>query len=372
MKRYHGVEVLVTGGNGFIGSRLVERLTFEGNANVTALVHDWRRATWVSRTTARLARCDIESIADVEGAVKGKEVVFHCVGIGGTPATCRKTNVVGTRHVIQACKKFGVKRLVYLSTVGVHGPHIEEGMNESAPFRSFGNPYADSKIMAEKLFWNQSDANQIDWVIIRPTYVWGPNSAWFTIKQIKDLTDGKFYLVKNGIGACNAVYVDNLVDIMLIAGLHPRAAHQAFLLTDGERLTWRQFWAYMAAMTSTPEGSLKSIDFSSILTERALFAAKSSLSHAVSWLSGGNSLPASAKVRNSIARKALRFPLAAAHKTLNRAWPQPYSPWDLVKYCSPGFIDISKAKEVLDYVPRVGVDEGMESCALWLREQNYL
>src|SRR5262249_24756149 len=241
--------VAVTGGTGSIGSRLAERLAFEERARVRVLVHDWRKATWVSRADVELMLGDVTQPETLDPFVSGAAVVFHCVGIGGTPKRCRAVNVEGTRHVLEACARSSVKRIVYLSTIGVHGPHLFEGLDESAPFRCLGDPYADSKVEAEEVFWDFLARCPMEGTVIRPTYVWGPNSPNFTLDPLRAILSRRFHLVDGGRGRCNAVHVDNVVDIALRAGTHPAAAREAFLVRDPDRLTWGKFFGHYAAMT---------------------------------------------------------------------------------------------------------------------------
>ena len=165
METYKGKKVLVTGGTGFIGSRLAERLYIDEQADVKVMVHNWPKAAWVSRLGVELVKADITNAQDVDEAVKGCEIVFHCVGVGGSLEQCMNINVEGTKNVLAACKKHKVKRIVYLSSVVVHGPDIFDGMNEDAPFVKTGDPYADSKIEAEQYFTSfiTSSLNLLSW-----------------------------------------------------------------------------------------------------------------------------------------------------------------------------------------------------------------
>ena len=373
MKKYENTKVLITGGTGFIGSRLTEKLTLEEKADVTVLVHDWRRATWVSRTNAKLVQGDITDPSDVDKAVKGNEVVFHCVGIGGTQSTCRRINVEGTKNVLNACKKYNVKRIVYLSTIGVHGPSIEEGLDEESVFRSLGYPYADSKIEAEKLFWQKTNENGIKGTVIRPTYVWGPNSMWFTIQPIQNLITDKFYLVDEGKGACNAVYVDNVIQLILITGWHPNAIGQAFLVTDGERLRWRDFFGYYAEIANVDISCIPSIKSSALLKEKFLFNLKTRITQGINRLTTIIDMSDNRRSYFVIfTLKALRRCLRIIYKSLDGFFPQPYNPWDIMKFSSPGFINITKAEKLLSFTPGISVQQGMKECAVWLKDQNYV
>ncbi len=249
-----GRKVLVTGATGFIGGRLVEKLVLDTGAQVRAFVTGYARAVRIARFDVELATGDLTSPEDVRAAVRGCDVVFHCAyGSRGDAASQRRVNVEGTRHVLEASRDEGVDRVVHVSTVAVYGNPGDGDLDETAPREYSGDVYADSKRDAEEVV--EAYAREgVPAVIIQPTVVYGPFGPAWTQRVIERLRSRRVILVDEGQGLCNAVYVDDVVDAMLLAATRPGVEGEAFLISGAEPTTWRDFYrAYeeMLGETST-------------------------------------------------------------------------------------------------------------------------
>ena len=283
-----------------------------------------------------------------------------------------KINADGTENVVKACKKHNVKRVVYLSSVVVHGDKITDGMTAEAPFVSYGDTYADAKIEAEKRFWKLTKESGVEGSVIRPTYVWGPMSEWFTVEIIKQMKENRFYWVDNGSGSCNAVYVENVVDLALVCGQAPKAVGESFLITDDEKVNWRNFYGHYAQMLQKDINSFPSIPLKDGYYRKSLKFAKIKLTGIIAklWekvLANENTKPVYSKWFLRAPRKVLKMILK---QVLKRLPEKPES--EMAIYNFQGFIDISKTKELLDYKPRFSISRGMEKTKEWLEDQNYL
>ena len=148
---FSGKRVLVTGGTGFIGGRLVERLVLECNADVRVLVRNFASASRIARFPVEMVHGNVTESGDVEAAVKGCDIVFHCAWeVQDSESMERRVNVEGTRNVLEAAFQAGVTRVVHLSTVLVYGAMPDGDFDETTSCNP-GNAYAKSNLETEKL-----------------------------------------------------------------------------------------------------------------------------------------------------------------------------------------------------------------------------
>ena len=238
-----GKRILVTGGSGFVGSRLVERIVLEEQAKARVLVHHPGRAARVARLPIEIVRGDVLNEAEVERAVEDCDIVFHCAyGTSPDEAQQRRVNVEGTRHVLEACRRARVKRVVHFSTLMVYGLTADGDLDESAPRRYFGNAYSDSKLDAETLAFDFMRRHQLPVVILQPTAVYGPFAVQWTVQVLEKMKAGRLIMVDGGEGLRNAVYIDDLVSAAVLAAVKEQAIGEAFLISGNAPVTWREFY----------------------------------------------------------------------------------------------------------------------------------
>jgi nucleoside-diphosphate-sugar epimerase len=238
-----GKRILITGGTGFIGSRLVERLVIEEAAKARVLVHHPANAARVARLPIEIARGDVLNAADVQRAVEGCEIIFHCAyGSAADEALQRRVTIDGTRNILDAGLRNQVKRIVYFSTLLVYGVTADGDLDETAPRRYFGNAYSDSKLDSEALAFDYIRRHRLPLVILQPTAVYGPFARQWTVQVLEKLKTGRLILVNGGEGLRNAVYVDDLVSAAILAAVKEKALGEAFLISGDAPVTWREFY----------------------------------------------------------------------------------------------------------------------------------
>jgi nucleoside-diphosphate-sugar epimerase len=246
-----GTDVLITGGTGFIGGRLVEKLFVENGARIRVLVRDFSRASRLARFPIRMIRGDITDRKAVEKAVDGCELVFHCAyDFAGDARHRRAVAVRGTENVAEAALQANVARVVHVSTVSVYGTP-DGDLDEESRRVETGDLYADTKLEAENLMLRYHRQRGLPVTIVQPTIVYGPFSQAWTLNIVDQLRKGPVALPTDGGGYCNAVYIDDVVHGMTLAALNDDAVGESFLLSSDEPVTWPDFFGHYERILGT-------------------------------------------------------------------------------------------------------------------------
>jgi len=184
---WDGVPVLITGGEGFIGSHLTERLVELGaQVRVLALYNPFGRYGWLDpsvHTEVELLPGDVRDAERVAQAVEGREVVFHLAALGGIPysyVAARSyvdVNITGTINVAEACRRAPtVRRMVHTSTSETYGTARFVPISEDHPMQP-QSPYSASKIGADNMALSYHHAFELPVSVIRPFNVYGPRQS---------------------------------------------------------------------------------------------------------------------------------------------------------------------------------------------------
>jgi nucleoside-diphosphate-sugar epimerase len=238
-----GERCLVTGASGFIGGRLVQRLVEDGYA-VRCLVRASSDTSALSRLPVEISVGRLENAESLAPAIEGCGYVFHCGALVSDWATRREivaTNVVGTRSLLSACADASVKRFVHFSTTDVYGHPNAGAVEESHEATRFCNWYAQSKLEAEREVRQAGRARGLESVILRPATVYGPGSASLVGEIARAMRTRSMLLIDGGRSIAGLCYVDNLLDAALLALHHEAARGEAFNVSDGLQVTWREF-----------------------------------------------------------------------------------------------------------------------------------
>jgi nucleoside-diphosphate-sugar epimerase len=215
------MRILVTGATGFIGGYLSHQLVSQGH-NVRALVR--RFSPSLSENGIELTQGDITDPELVLKAVTGTTDIFHLAAQRdewGTPDSAfLQVNVEGTRHLLEAASKVGVKRFVYCSSVGVarHPGNIEA--DEALPYVEASSQvaYHRTKTLAEQEVLEAAHSGKVQALVVRPVITYGPGDQTGMVTQLLDrLARGRFLPVGNGRNHVDLAFVDVIVTGMVLA-----------------------------------------------------------------------------------------------------------------------------------------------------------
>lgn len=384
-----GKRVLVTGGTGFIGRRLVEALTTACEANVRVMARNLARATDVARFPIELVRGDVSVADDVERTIQGCDLVFHCAAVAGTDAkTARAVNVGGTENVLAAALRAGVERVVHISSLTVYGFPADGDLDETAPRQYSGMNYADTKLDAEKLAFEYHNKHGLPVSIIQPACVYGPFGGAWTTGVLDQLQNDRIILVDGGDGLANPVYVDDVIRAILLAAVKEQAIGQAFLISDGQRVTWREFYGQYARLV--PGAEIVNATAADLIQAHNIRVRqnrkKGILREAWDILHSDPQIRKrifrtregafAAQVAKPFVPQSMRSAYKAKAKTPRHApqqeQPEPQSPPtmspSIVKFYQPkAWVRIDKAQRLLGYQPTLDLESGLQLVEQWAR-----
>ena len=253
-------KILITGVTGFIGRHVAQRLLREKRGTVRGLARDPAKARDVSGLASaglELSVGDLRDFASLQRAVQGCSVVINGAAQVASVAerrTFEESNVMGTENLLRASAAAGVRRFVHLSSVAVFGLAISGEVDDQSPRSHSGDPYCDTKLDSEEIVLRYHREGRIPVTVLRPSIVYGPGSIHWTVIPLKRIKKGKMFVLDGGRGNLNYVYVDNLVDAILLAAEDDRALGEAFIVNDGVT-TWRRYcdaYAHMAGSKPVP------------------------------------------------------------------------------------------------------------------------
>ena len=255
------MNILVTGGGGFLGQALCRALLAQGHA-VTSFSrsrHPALDALGVRQLQGDLADRD----AVLAGFAEGFDAVLHNAAKAGTWGSQRSyfdANVTGTRNVIAACRAYGIGRLVHTSTPSVvhRATHPVEGASaDEVPYgEGVKAHYAATKIIAEREVLAANDA-ALATVALRPRLIWGPGDTQILPKLVARARSGRLRLVGNGDNLVDTTYIDNAAQAHLqaLACLQPGAAcaGRAYFISNGEPWPLREVLNGLLRAADAPE-----------------------------------------------------------------------------------------------------------------------
>lgn len=235
-------DAFVTGGSGFVGRRLVERLVDRGD-DVWALARSDASAQVVREAGATPVRGDLSSVDAMRQGMADARWVVHAaakVDDWGPHAAFERVNVDGTRNVCRAARDAGVDRLVYVSSSSVlnDGEPVVRA-DETTPIGDPATMYGRTKARAERLV-RDADGEDLTTVAVRPRFVWGPGDTSLLPEFTERMAAGRFVWFDGGRFRTSTCHVDNAVECLLLAA-EDGDDGAVYHATDGEPVEFRSF-----------------------------------------------------------------------------------------------------------------------------------
>ena len=327
------MNVLVTGGGGFLGGALARRLLAMGH----------RVSVLGRRLYPELPEQIISHLADlrdpnaVSEACREQHTVFHSgalTGIWGSARDFYQTNVKGTRNIINACLIQGVQKLVFTSSPSVvFDQNDMEYVDEGVPYPSrYLSDYPKTKAQAEREVLAANQPGKLLTVALRPHLIWGPGDPHLVPRIIERAKSGKLMQVGEGTNRVDIIYIDNAVEGHIRAwnALEPGspAAGQCYFLSDDQPVN---LWNWINRL-------LETLNIPSV---------SKSISYGKARRLGGI--------------------LEWAYRTLGLVGEPRMTRFLAAQLATSHYFDISRAKRDLNYHPVVSPEEGMKRLLKWLQ-----
>jgi nucleoside-diphosphate-sugar epimerase len=318
------VRVFITGASGFIGRALYERYLADG--------HEVLGCDLVADPERSIVAGNVAEPGPWQERAAGCELMIHTAATVSfrreRPEAIWRSNVLGTANAVAAAERGSVGRFVQFSSVTVFGFEFPDGVDERYPVHNTYLPYPDSKIAGEQVVMQAQLEGRVEATIVRPGDVYGPRSRAWAVIPAHLIRARRFTLPGAGRGIHSPVYVDDLVDGVVLAGASAAAAGQVFTLSQGVGVPYRDFFA--------PYAELVGRRLITLPTRVAIAGA--AVAERVARLAPGDN-----EVNTASARYLLRT----------------------------GTYSITKARSVLGWEPRVGIESGLARTIAWLREQGH-
>ena len=353
--------IAILGAGGFVGSRMVEVFHLMQIAEIVPVVRRVASMARLSRFQLDIAIADGRDSDALVKAIHGCNVVVDCTV--GKPMDIE----AGAKAIIPAAKAARIRRVVYLSSASVHGQNPMPGSDEDTPLSDRQEmAYNNAKVHAERRLFADAKRYGVELFVLRPSIVFGPRDRWITT-LVEDLEKGTAWLVENGQGICNTIYVDNLIEAVRCCLTAPSgAAGRPYFVGDAEEVSWHDLYAMTAKALGigmetihhlpVPTAPVRKV--SDVLGE---FRARPSTQRLIA------AVPRKIKGLSKGALAGLR------PQSLPNPWELPSSPPSLspsremvlLQQCRHRFSQ-NRAAQCIGYKPVVSFEEGLRRTMAWI------
>ncbi len=324
--------ILITGAGGFVGRRLCEKLAGKGH-KLRVLIRNDRHEALFKSLNAEIYTGDIREPEVVDWACDGVSGIFHLASIvqqaGVDDHEFWDTHMTAVQNLLLSAKKYDVKRVVHCSTIGVLG-HIDGAPADETTDYNVEDIYQITKAEGEKVALEFHALTGLPVTVVRPAAVYGPGDTRL-FKLFKIVATGKFRMVGDGNTQIHPVYVDDLVDGMILAYENENAVGEKYILGGDAPVSLNQ-WVKIIALHASVE--LKNVSVPYPLVRAAAVACEM--------------VCKPFNIEPPLFRRRVDFFVK------NRAF------------------SIDKARRELGYEPKVGLDEGSKLTLEWYKKEGWI
>jgi nucleoside-diphosphate-sugar epimerase len=233
----------VTGGSGFVGGALIQRLARDG-WTVRALARSDRSVAAVEAAGAEAVRGDLDDTAAMQAGAQGADVFHHAaakVEDFGDPADFERVTVQGTKNAMAAARGAGVPRFVHVGTeAALMAGQPLVNVDETTPLRPDSPaPYPWSKAKAEQAV-RDANGDGLETVVVRPRFVWGRGDTTLLPQIVAMTKAGRFAWIGGGGQLTATTHIDNTVEGLVLAAERGKPGG-VYFVTDGEPVVFREF-----------------------------------------------------------------------------------------------------------------------------------
>ena len=243
------LNAVVTGANGFIGQRLIS-LLLENGAKPTVVLRSSHGKSALEKRGVRVVTGGFDASETLVGILSEADVLFN---FAYDVRASKGDNLASFQKLLDAAQKANIARIVHASSIVVYDDWPNGNLNENSPISTTsGGPYRQAKIEME----TQLEASGLSCAILQPTLVYGPGSALWTNSLLKGFQSGSVILPQD-LGTCSAVYVDDVVQCALRAAVTPDLKCERFIVSGKASVPWKDYYEAHQALAGAGDISYR-------------------------------------------------------------------------------------------------------------------
>lgn len=255
LKEINNKKILIIGGTGFIGSRLIEVLFDFFDVEIKVLVRNFITAIKISQFPIKLLKGSVNNYDELVKAMQDTDIVINLAySSSGNYFNDMKNAKILAHSLAKASLHCKINKLIHISTISTYKHNKEGVMNEKYPQKP-SYLYGKSKLKTDKILQKYYKKYDLPVIFIQPTIVYGPYSNPWTLGPCIQLLEKKMVIPDNGDGVCNPVYVDDVVQAILLASLTKNFGEK-FLISGLDNVTWGKFYNEVSSYLGKDENIL--------------------------------------------------------------------------------------------------------------------